>query len=96
LTPDRKEADHANGNSNEEREYIAEEEARVCRNERRDYYTVTLKHTDVCRTTRGQWKICVDKGRPRGENHLPLYILDILDLLVYKYKPSSHFISRLP
>jgi hypothetical protein len=54
LTPDRKEADHANGNSNEEREYIAEEEARVCRNERRDYYTVILKHTDVCRTTRGQ------------------------------------------
>jgi hypothetical protein len=38
----------------------------------------------------------VDKGRPRGENHLPLYILDILDLLVYKYIPSSHFISRLP
>jgi hypothetical protein len=66
LTPDRKEADHANGNSNAEREYIAEEEARVCRNERRDYYTVyssTLIYAGQREAIEGSMLIRADPGR---------------------------------
>lgn len=75
LTPDRNETDHASGNSNVERVCIVAEEARVRRNERRE---IILKHTGLCRTTRGDRRSVLTRANPGETTYL--YISRHLDL----------------
>jgi hypothetical protein len=87
LTPDRNETDHASGNSNVERVCIVAEEARVRRNERRE---IILKHTGLCRTTRGDRRSVLTRANPGETTYLYIYPdISISDLQIYQQPPSN-------